>query len=66
MNEVELFGPEYDRDDYDEDRDIPCDGCGRMEDDEGWCPMCCPNGGMYQPGTEDCDFCPCEEECAYQ
>ena len=57
--------PEEDPWDYDEDEDIDygCDGCGRTQDQDGWCPTCCPNGGMYAPGTEDCDFCEYYKEC---
>ena len=46
-------------DDGDEDR---CEGCGRGHYDGGACPLCC--GHMYAPGTEDCEFCDYEGECA--
>ena len=52
-----------DSDCYDEERNL-CHGCGRDEMDDGWCPLCCSNGGWYAPGTEDCDFCPHDNECA--
>jgi hypothetical protein len=38
-----------------DDYESVCDGCGRSEYDDGWCPLCCPNGGYFAPGTEDCD-----------
>lgn len=36
-----------------------CDGCGEVE---GQCPLCC--GFIYSPGSEECDFCGYERECA--
>ena len=43
----------------DNSEDNDCDGC----DGEG-CPLCCINGGFYQPGTEECELCEYEAECA--
>ena len=42
-----------------------CDGCGR--DVNGYdevhpCPQCCSLD--YAPGSEECDWCPYEEECS--
>ena len=51
-------------DDYEDDLDYECDGCGRTSMDDGWCPMCCPNGGSYAPGTEDCEICDYYQVCA--
>lgn len=48
---------------YDEDLEQPCEECGRTDMDDEWCPLCCPNGGWYSPGTEDCDFCPYDSKC---
>lgn len=62
-----LISGEFDDDpedfaDYD-DTEGACEGCGKPYED-GCCPLCCPNGGMYAPGSEDCDFCDYTEECA--
>ena len=58
--------PDDDPEDFgdfsDEDSDT-CEGCGESYGD-GCCPLCCSNGGMYAPGTEDCDFCDYSSECA--
>ena len=34
--------------------------CGCADDER--CPLCCPNT-LYNPGTEECDWCPYSEEC---
>lgn len=39
-----------------------CEGCGMIYGN-GHCPFCCPYAGLYQPGTEECDFCEHEKEC---
>ena len=36
-----------------------CEGCG---DVDGCCPLCC--GFTYAAGSEQCDFCQYERECA--
>lgn len=48
--------------DYPDDSDFDEDakGCGCADDER--CPLCCPCG-MYQPGTEECDWCEYSEEC---
>ena len=53
-------------DDFDDSEflDDVCEGCGSDGMDGGYCPLCCENGGWYSPGTEDCDFCPHDSECA--
>ncbi len=45
-----------------EDRQV-CDGCGRDLNDDNVhpCPLCCPS--PYAPGSEECDWCPYEQEC---
>ena len=52
--------------DFDDDRDF-CEGCGRelgtYDSGEG-CPMCKECGGIYAPGTEECDWCPYSDECS--
>ena len=40
-----------------------CPGCGRTEYDSGQCVLCCPNGGAYAPGTEECNWCPDSDVC---
>ena len=42
---------------YDDDDDDVCPECGG----EG-CPACCMS--EYAPGSAQCDFCPCRDECA--
>lgn len=50
--------PEQDiPEDYDDE--LACDCC----DGEG-CPNCLPCGGMFAPGSEECDFCKWNEECS--
>jgi hypothetical protein len=51
-----------DFEDFQDDESEICEGCGEPYGD-GCCPFCCPNGGMYAPGTEDCDFCDYASEC---
>jgi len=49
---------------YLENEDIfCCEGCGRSDLDNGFCPLCCPSAGEYQPGSEECDFCMYSDEC---
>lgn len=38
------------------DADGYCDCCGRSPTDNGHCPMCC-DVGIYNPGSEECDWC---------
>lgn len=44
------------------DDENTCEVCGAV-DGEG-CPNCRSCGGFYQPGTEECDWCPDEDICA--
>jgi len=56
---------DFDFDDYydfDDDYEHTCEGCGRTENDSGQCPLCCSGG--YAPGSEQCDFCEYDDECA--
>ncbi|MBN2039606.1 MAG: hypothetical protein JW864_06170 [Spirochaetes bacterium] len=50
--------------DDEEDDEGGCEVCGRRPYDDGYCPMCCPAGGCYAPGTEECEFCEYSDECA--
>lgn len=43
-----------------EEDDI-CEFCGCGPYDSPKCPDCC--GHEYNPGTEECDFCPFSDEC---
>ena len=43
---------------YLDDDEIECDGC-----DGGGCPLCLPCAGIYAAGTEECEWCPHEQEC---
>ena len=38
-----------------------CFFCGG--DDDNGCPSCKPCGGVYAPGTEECDWCQFSESC---
>lgn len=54
--------------DYDEDSledDESCPTCGSLPDSphEQRCWDCRGCGGMYAPGTEQCDWCPDEKLC---
>jgi len=49
--------------DYDDDDVNECEGCGRTEMDDGHCPLCC-SMGSYAPGSEECDWCKYDSECA--
>ncbi len=45
--------------------DNDCFGCGRnlvLMEGQG-CPECKACGGVYTPGTEECDFCTFERIC---
>ncbi|MEM4727471.1 MAG: hypothetical protein QXD04_04380 [Candidatus Bathyarchaeia archaeon] len=53
--------------DYEEDEEWGEDtGCSIEHPPDEVCPECCSFGGAYQPGVEECEFCPwrdfCEEE----
>ena len=37
--------------------------CWDWHDPDEPCPLCCANGGLYQPGTKECDFCEGESLC---
>lgn len=52
---------EDEEEDLYDDSDI-CDICGAGPYDEG-CPSCKSCGGIYSPGTEECDFCRYSDEC---
>lgn len=47
------------KDDYNPDSEMDCCECGG----DG-CPLCMSCGGMYSPGTEECEFCEYRSECA--
>lgn len=52
--------------DFELDFDTVCTRCGRdSRDSIDYCPDCCPNGGLYRPGTEQCELCAWAEECCY-
>lgn len=53
-----------DNDDLDVDWGDDDDRCEGEHSEDEECPLCCGNGGWYQPGTEECDFCQYETECA--
>lgn len=55
------MGDEYNIDDIDNDDVAECEGCGEPYG-EGKCPLCC--GHSYACGSEQCDFCEYERECA--
>lgn len=46
----------------DEDDEVTCYDCGGDSMNGRQCPTCC--GNSYAPGTEICDFCPWDSECA--
>jgi hypothetical protein len=53
---------EPDDDDWREDDDYqPCD-CGGDGMNGIFCPLCC--GGVFSPGSEECDFCDFSDECS--
>lgn len=59
---------EYDDEEECDEDDQVCDRCGRTLSYEyagnpGPCPECCSFAGNYQPGVEECDFCPSVHEC---
>lgn len=42
-----------------------CPTCGRnLNESVQGCPDCNSCGGVYSPGTEECDWCSYSEECA--
>ena len=49
---------------FDDISDQICDVCG-SEDGDG-CPFCRPCSGCYAPGSEECDWCPDHDYCAYE
>ena len=52
-------------DDYEEYEDDTCPTCGRnLNEAVSGCPDCNSCGGLYSPGTEECDFCEYSEGCA--
>lgn len=63
VEEGKMRDLEYDRlADEDECSDEACEGCGRSPEDPGHCPWCCESS--YTCGSEQCDMCPYENECA--
>jgi hypothetical protein len=58
-SENEPYSPEDDEDDT-------CPTCGAHEydPDDMKCPECRSCGGVYSPGTEECDWCPDEDMCS--
>jgi hypothetical protein len=52
---------DYDFDDYEESEETACTIPHSKYEK---CPECCDFGGNYQPGTEECDFCPWADVCA--
>ena len=65
MNKPEDISVQEYEDDYDDDDDTFCHACGRnLNEDISGCPECNPCGGIYEPGTEECDWCEYSEECA--
>ena len=56
---------ELDDNPCEDDGDNTCSICGSTDGspDEDKCPSCRDCGGIYSPGTEECDWCPNEELC---
>ena len=59
----------YETDDYEPSEQYPddafCEYCGRnLNEDVKGCPECNSCGGIYAPGTEECDWCEYSGECS--
>lgn len=60
--------PNIDEDFFEDDIDPmdTCEHCSRdlNAEDGGGCPFCKDCEGIYNPGTEECDFCTYSDYCA--
>jgi len=57
-NEEELAWEDEEQEQWEEST-----GCTFSHREDEVCPECCAFGGMYQPGVEECEFCPWADEC---
>lgn len=48
---------------YDGEEEDICEFCGCGPYDSPKCPACKSCGGIYSPGTEECEWCEYHDEC---